>query len=136
VLSLRTWGDPVTRHVSAADLLVTAGVLAELAQRQEELRARLDASGLTSFVERVEWLRAHRSADEVLAEERAWSRLYRRHGVSVPVVREVFVRPRSLSVSKPQRVSRVVVVDPDRALQLALGAVPIERPSGQNGSRS
>lgn len=120
----------MSSHVNMADVEAARAVLAELAQRQEELRARLDASGLTSFEERVEWLRAHRSADEALAEERAWSRLFRRHRVAAePRPRQVFARPRSLSVPKVRRTR--TVVDPERALALALGAAPVERVIGE-----
>lgn len=120
----------MSSHVNMADVAAARAVLAELAQRQEELGARLDASGLTSFAERVEWLRAHRSADEALAEERAWSRLFRRHRVAAePRPRQVFVRPRSLSVPKVRRTR--TVVDPERALALALGAAPVERVIGE-----
>lgn len=111
--------------MSAADVAATRAVLDELAQRQDELGARLAVSGLVSFADRSEWLRSHRSADEVLAEVRLWGRLFRRHGVRL--VRERFVRPRSLAVPKVQHRRPVQVITPDRALALALGAVPVER---------
>lgn len=121
------------RHVTAEDLERTRAVLADLARRQESLGELLDAAGVTDFIERSEWLAQHRTPDEALAVERAWSRLFRRHGITpaprphvdmsslaVPHPRPEPIRFDSLASSKPKRPPRSpkVVVD-DRALEIA-----------------
>ena len=50
-------------------LLRARRVLAEMAAEQDQLGAELNASGLTSFVDRSEWLIAHRTPLEALAWE-------------------------------------------------------------------
>ena len=66
---------------NSIDLVRTRVTLAHLQANQERLHARLEATGLTSFVDRSEWLAANRTPDEALAERRKWARL----GVSDPV---------------------------------------------------
>jgi len=57
----------------AVDAARTRRVLAQLAAEQDALGEALEATGLTGFVERSEWLIAHRPADRALAWERRWS---------------------------------------------------------------
>ena len=56
----------------AVDMSRTRQLLADLAARQDELRAQADAEGLYGFTERVEWLALMRTPDEHLAWERKW----------------------------------------------------------------
>lgn len=66
--------------VTEIDLIRTRVVLAGLQGEQESLSAELEATGLTDFADRADWLIAHRTDDQRLAWERHWQRL----GVSSP----------------------------------------------------
>ena len=78
-------------EVIDVDLIRTRVVLAELQAAQERLGAELEASGLTDFVERSEWLIAHRSPLDVLAAELHEARL------------AGYLAPWNRSVAKPKR---------------------------------
>lgn len=53
----------------------TRRLLREIADRSEERWAELDATGLVSFTDRFEWLMAHRTRLEVLADELRMNRM-------------------------------------------------------------
>lgn len=103
-VALEVMGVPVL-EIMPSDIRRTKRVLAELAERQERLGRELEATGLTGFIERSEWLIAHRTPDEQLAWDRAHA------------------------VPEPKRRRPVQVLPRDRQLELALGAPPrlIER---------
>jgi hypothetical protein len=58
----------------STDLQNTRATLEGLQRDQDRLRAELELTGLTSFVDRSEWLLAHRTPDEKLADARRWAR--------------------------------------------------------------
>lgn len=106
-------------EVTREDLLRTRVVLAQLAGEQERLGAALNATGLTDFADRADWLIAHRTPDQQLA----WRRHWRRLGLTDPEPRpERFDRPASLAVSKraPRRRKLPPVIPEDRQLEIAL----------------
>lgn len=116
--------------VSREDLLRTRVTLAGLQARQEQLRAGVNRSGLTSIVDRLDWLHAQKSPDEVLA----WRRRWRALGVVDEVEPvEVFPRPQSLSVRKKRRKKSDPVIPRDRQLEIAL-AVLAAKEARQGGS--
>ena len=92
------------------DLLRTRVVLAQLQAEQERLGAELEASGLTGFVERSEWLIAHRSPLDALAAELKAARL------------AGYTTPWNRSVAKPKR--RAKVVFSERQLAIARASQP------------
>ncbi len=110
--------------VEKADVLRTRVTLAGMQARQDRIRDSLNRSGLASTVDRLDFLIAQRSADEVLAWNRHWTGL----GVVRPAPQpEVFARPVSLSVPssyKPKRRKRSIpVIAPDRQLEIALAVM-------------
>lgn len=85
--------------ITREDILRTRVTLAELAGEQERLAAALEETGITSFVDRADWLVSHWSADRQLA----WRRYWRALGVVDPEPRsEHFDRGASLAVPKPR----------------------------------
>ncbi|MCU1441107.1 MAG: hypothetical protein JWP85_2104 [Rhodoglobus sp.] len=118
----------MTKHVTAEDLERTRQVLAELAQRQEELGAQLDDTGLVAFVDRADWLLAHRTPDERLAAERRWERLCRRYGIPYAERPRRALAVRFTSLSVPKVHHGPLAITEDRALAIALGAKPQEHP--------
>ena len=110
--------------VSREDVLRTRVTLAGLQARQEQLRAAVNRSGLSSTVDRLDFLIAQRSPDEALA----WNRSWRALGVSRPEPSvAVFARPESLSVPYTPRTPRRKKSDPviprDRQLEIALAVM-------------
>lgn len=89
------------------DLVRTRVVLAELAGEQERIAAELEATGLVEFVERSEWLIAHRSPLDALAAELHAARL------------AGYVAPWNRSVAKPKRRRRVEFTDAQLAIARA-----------------
>jgi len=82
------------------DLWHTRNALQRMQADQERLREQLEATGLTSFADRADWLMLHASADEQLA----WRRRWRALGVTDPEPREPkFVRGASLAAPRPRR---------------------------------
>lgn len=105
--------------VTEIDLIRTRVVLAGLQGEQERLSAQLEATGLTGFADRADWLIAHRTPDEQLAWRRHWKRL----GLSDPEPRrERLPRPSSLSVPKRRR-KPAPAVPVDRQLEIAMKAL-------------
>ncbi len=117
--SLMDITKPVPRRTPepmAAYLVRTRALLADLAARQERLGAELEATGLTSFTDRADWLIAHRTADEQLAWRLHWLSL----GITDPEPQsEQFARPASLEVARRRRTARDVIPR-DRQLDIAL----------------
>lgn len=106
--------------VSRAEVIRTRVTLARLQGRQEQLRAGLNRSGLTSIADRLDWLHAQKSPDEALA----WRRRWRDLGVAEePAPVEVFARPKSLSVRKSRRKKPAPVIPRDRQLEIALAVM-------------
>jgi hypothetical protein len=113
--------------VSREDMIRTRVTLAGLQGRQERLRDGLNRSGLTSIADRLDWLHAQKSPDEVLAWRRKW-RALGLTDVHEPV--EPFVRPESLSVPKVSRSRRrksAPVIPRARQLEIALAVMAAKK---------
>jgi hypothetical protein len=95
---------------TAEDLARTRKVLAERAAEQEQLGRDLAATGLAGFVERSEWLIAHRSPLDRLAWDLKWARL----GLPAPYL------PAQLQLRSHRGGKRAPVIPHDRQLQIAI----------------
>lgn len=120
--------------VSRVDVLRTRVTLAGLQGRQDRLRDGLTRSRLTSTADRLDWLMAQRTRDEVLAWNRRWNAL----GVECPEPTDgAFARPRSLSVPvrrKRRRKPLPPVVGLERQMEIML-AVIAKREAREGGMR-
>lgn len=114
----------VETSATHADLVRARAVLAQRQAEHERLARELEATGITEFVDRADWLMAFWSADERLVWDRRWMAL----GISDPAP---FQRPANswLVVSRPTtaRKHRPRNTFTPRELEIAMNALDNRR---------
>lgn len=84
-------------QITPVDVLRTRVTLAQIQGEQERLAEQLRLTGLTEFVDRADWLIAHRSPDRRLAWSRYWSGV--RRDMAKPEVRVAITPDRQLEIA-------------------------------------
>ncbi len=85
------------RAIAESDLARAQRVLAERQAEHERRWEALEATGLTTFLDRSDWLRAHRTADEIRADRLRWEARVEEASHLAGIT---YLRPRAQQVTK------------------------------------